>query len=113
MLIKPSTCFFTADTLRPFESNEAGSIRMMTAAELPGMQAMSLVEVSLAARAYLRPGWRVNADMVGYCVGGAVAVTLHGPGLHERFRVDDGQMFFVPRGVIQLIENIAVEEPEQ
>jgi oxalate decarboxylase len=51
------------------------------------------------------PLWHPNAHKVGYCSEGCVVVTLHAQGIHETFVVNQGELFFVPKGCFHVLAN--------
>ncbi|MDG2201410.1 MAG: cupin domain-containing protein [Phycisphaerales bacterium] len=105
MSVDPSTCFFSQGTFKQHEQGDGGSFSVLTSKQLPGLGHMSVVDVTLSANGFVRPGWHTNAQMIGYCTAGELVVTVHGPSLHERFRVGKGEIFYVPQGAIHHIVN--------
>lgn len=110
MSVDPSTCFFAASTFKQHEQNAGGSFSVLTCQQLSGLGHMSVVDVTLSVNGFVRPGWHTNAQMIGYCTAGELVVTLHGPSLHERFRVEKGEIFYIPQGAIHHIENVGSGE---
>jgi oxalate decarboxylase len=100
-----SPFFFSLESIKPQESNEAGSLTYVTSKEMPGLVNLSYGNLRLKKRASLEPIWHPNANKIGYCVEGRVLVSLRTPTEVETFTVEKGEIFFVPQGFIHHIEN--------
>ncbi|MAJ48050.1 MAG: hypothetical protein CBC35_12415 [Planctomycetes bacterium TMED75] len=96
---------FNANDARTLEEGPGGSLRLLSNHELKGMTRMSLLELHLNPGGLARPMWHANAAMTGYCTGGEVLVTIHGPGQSDQFGVRSGEIFNVPQGSIHSLEN--------
>ena len=96
---------FTDDAPNTIEEGPAGSIRVLGNAEVPGMANMSLLLLELSPGGLAHPVWHVNAAKVGYCITGEVVVTIHTPGQTDQFKVQAGEIFFIPSGSIHSIGN--------
>lgn len=65
---------------------------------------MSLLE--LKPNGMYEPHWHPNANVLCYCLGGSVLMTLVGPGSRDTFLVEAGAVAFVPMGTMYHIENM-------
>lgn len=95
-----------------FES-ESGSLRRVSAEELPVLRRVSIKRLTLAKGSIREPHWHANADELTYCLKGELLVSMLGDGdAFSSFRIREGEMFHVPSGVIHHIENIGDVEAE-
>ena len=101
---------FNADTASILEEGPGGRIRLLSNDELKGLTRMSVLELNLNPGGVALPMWHANAAMTGYCTGGEVVVTIHGPGQTDRFGVRSGEIFHVPQGSVHSLENHSGED---
>lgn len=95
-----------------FESG-LGSLRRVTAEELPMLRRISIKRLLLAAGTIREPHWHANADELTYCLKGDLLVSVLGDGdAFSSFRIKAGQMFHVDSGAIHHIENLGGDEAE-
>jgi len=95
----------------PFFESKDGSMRKVTAAELPILKNLSIKRLVLAPGAIREPHWHVNANELTYCLAGKVLVSILDSGSEfATFTLDAGQMFHVASGSLHYIENIGEEE---
>lgn len=101
-----SKLFFSLGSIKPYQSNNAGSITYVTAKEVSGLVNISFSNLKLNEKGSLEPIWHPNANKIGYCIEGKVLVSIRTPGSVETFTVQKGEIFFIPRGYVHHIENI-------
>jgi oxalate decarboxylase len=107
----PSPHVISLDNAKPFFQSEDGSIRKVTADELPILKNMSIKKLTLAPGAIREPHWHVNANELTYCLAGKLLVTVLDSGSEfSIFTLEVGQMFHIPSGSLHYIENVGDEE---
>jgi oxalate decarboxylase len=95
----------------PFYHSELGSIRKVTAEELPGLQNLSLERLALAPGSIREPHWHVNGNELAYCFTGQVLISVLGSGnVFSNFTISAGEMYYVEAGSLHHVENIGDEE---
>ena len=95
------------------EESELGSMRRVTADNLPILARLSIKRVLLNPGAMRTPHWHANADELTYCVSGTALVCILDD--HSRFSafiVTAGQMFHAASGSLHHIENIGDDVAE-
>lgn len=95
------------------EENEFGSMRRVTADNLPILKNLSIKRVLLNPGAMRTPHWHANANELTYCVAGTALVSVLDN--HSRFAsfiVTAGQMFHIDSGALHHIENIGTDVAE-
>ncbi|KMO81911.1 cupin domain-containing protein [Mycolicibacterium obuense] len=95
------------------EENDFGSMRRVTADNLPTLKNLSIKRVVLAPGAMRTPHWHANANELTYCVAGTALVSVLDD--HSRFAnfiVTAGQMFHIDSGALHHIENIGDDTAE-
>jgi len=95
------------------EENELGSMRRVTADNLPVLKNLSIKRVLLNPGALRTPHWHANANELTYCVAGTALVSVLDD--HSRFTsfiVTAGQMFHIDSGSLHHIENIGTDIAE-
>ena len=102
--------FFSLDSIKPQKSSNGGNITFVTSNEVTGFVNISFAALKLAKRGSLEPIWHPNANKIGYCLQGNALVSIRSPGGLEVFTVKEGDMFFMPKGYVHHIENIAEKE---
>ena len=95
------------------EENELGSMRRVTADNLPILKGLSIKRVLLNPGAMRTPHWHANANELTYCVAGTALVSVLDDGSKfSSFIVTAGQMFHVESGSLHHIENVGTETCE-
>jgi oxalate decarboxylase len=95
------------------EENDLGSMRRITADNLPILKRLSIKRVLLNPGAMRTPHWHANANELTYCVSGTALVSVLDD--HSRFTsfiVTAGQMFHIDSGALHHIENIGTDVAE-
>jgi oxalate decarboxylase len=95
------------------EENDLGSMRRITADNLPILKRLSIKRVLLNPGAMRTPHWHANANELTYCVSGTALVSVLDD--HSRFTsfiVTAGQMFHIDSGALHHIENIGTDAAE-
>jgi oxalate decarboxylase len=93
--------------------NDFGSMRRITADNLPILNRLSIKRVLLNPGAMRTPHWHANANELTYCVSGTALVSVLDD--HSRFSsfvVTAGQMFHVDSGALHHIENVGTDVAE-
>lgn len=95
------------------EESELGSMRRVTADDLPILEGLSIKRVLLNPGAMRTPHWHANADELTYCVSGTALVSILDDGSKfSSFIVTAGQMFHAASGSLHHIENIGADVAE-
>ena len=95
------------------EESELGSMRRVTADNLPILNNLSIKRVLLNPGAMRTPHWHANANELTYCVSGTALVSVLDNGSKfSNFIVTAGQMFHVDSGALHHIENIGTDVAE-
>jgi len=95
------------------EESDLGSIRRVTADNLPILQGLSIKRVLLNPGAMRTPHWHANANELTYCVSGTALVSmLDDYSRFSTFIVTAGQMFHAASGSLHHIENIGEDVAE-
>lgn len=95
------------------EENDLGSMRRVTADNLPILKNLSIKRVLLNPGAMRTPHWHANANELTYCVSGTALVSvLDNHSRFSNFIVTAGQMFHVDSGSLHHIENIGTDVAE-
>ncbi|TQR82344.1 cupin domain-containing protein [Mycobacterium hodleri] len=95
------------------EESELGSMRRVTADNLPILKGLSIKRVLLNPGAMRTPHWHANADELTYCVSGTALVSILDNGSKfSSFVVTAGQMFHAESGSLHHIENIGEDVAE-
>ncbi|KAJ5675826.1 RmlC-like cupin [Penicillium macrosclerotiorum] len=98
---------------KPYYNSELGSIRAVTAEQLPVLKNLSIKRLILAPSAIREPHWHANANELAYCLRGTVQVNILDTGnVFANFVIEAGQMFHVESGSLHHLENIGNEEAE-
>lgn len=99
--------------VEPMYESDLGSLRRVSADELPVMRRISIKRLTLAAGSIREPHWHANADELTYCMKGDLLVSIldDGDGFSS-FRITEGQMFHVNSGAIHHVENLGETEAE-
>jgi oxalate decarboxylase len=95
------------------EESDLGSMRRVTADDLPILNRLSIKRVLLNPGAMRTPHWHANANELTYCVSGTALVSVLDD--HSRFSsfiVTAGQMFHVDSGALHHIENVGTDVAE-
>lgn len=84
-----------------------------TKSNFPALKGLSLYKVNMVQPSVREPHWHANADELGYCLQGQVAVSIYGNGnARERFIISKGEAFFIPSGALHCLEAIG-ESPSE
>ncbi|KUH64167.1 cupin [Mycolicibacterium novocastrense] len=95
------------------EENEFGSMRRITADNLPILKRLSIKRVLLNPGTMRTPHWHANANELTYCVTGTALVSmLDNHNQFTSFIVTAGQMFHAASGSLHHIENIGDDAAE-
>ena len=95
------------------EESDLGSMRRITADNLPILKGLSIKRVLLNPGAMRTPHWHANANELTYCVSGTALVSILDDGSKfSSFIVTAGQMFHVDSGSLHHIENIGTDVAE-
>ncbi len=104
---------FSFRNMKPQKVYPNGSRILLSSNELPLLQRISLSILKIAPRCAREPHWHPNADEMTYCVKGKALVTIFSPkNEHSTFTIDQGEMFYVPKGYFHSILNLTNEEAE-
>lgn len=95
------------------EESDLGSMRRITADNLPILNRLSIKRVLLNPGAMRTPHWHANANELTYCVSGTALVSVLDNGSKfSNFIVTAGQMFHIDSGSLHHIENIGEDVAE-
>ena len=95
------------------EESDLGSMRRITADNLPILNRLSIKRVLLNPGAMRTPHWHANANELTYCVSGTALVSVLDDGSKfSSFVVTAGQMFHIDSGSLHHIENIGEDVAE-
>lgn len=97
--------FFDLASIRNQKKEKGGVISRVTADEMPGLVDISFSSLRLDKGAGLNPIWHPNAHKMGYCLQGSALVSIRSPGGVDVFTIDEGEMFFIPKGFAHRIVN--------
>ena len=99
--IRPSTHSISLLDGEIVEESELGSMRRITADNLPILKGMSIKRVLLNPGAMRTPHWHANANELTYCVSGTALVSILDDGSKfSSFIVTAGQMFHADSAAI-------------
>lgn len=105
-----NSLFFSLKKIEVQQFN-AGSIQQVTANEVSGFVNISFSILRLKREAFQVPIWHPDANKIGYCLrGGKSLVSLRTPEGVETFTVQEGDVFFIPLGVVHYLHNLENEE---
>lgn len=111
--MSPSPHVASLISAEPLIDGENGSLRAVTAGQLPILGGMSIKRLLLQPGSIREPHWHANADELTYCVSGDLLVSvLDNADRFSSFRISDGDMFFISSGSLHHIENLAGSEAE-
>jgi len=97
----------------PYYNTELGSLRAVTAEQLPILKNLSIKRLILSPSSIREPHWHANANELAYCVHGTVLVNILDTGnVFSTFVIETGQMFHIESGSLHHIENISNAEAE-
>lgn len=100
-----SKFFFSLKTLASNYKNSYGNLTEVTSKEVPGFVDISFANLQLKKKGFLKPIWHPGTDKIGYCTQGEGIVTLGTPEKSEVFKVEEGDIFFIPSGFVHSIQN--------
>lgn len=95
------------------EESDLGSMRRVTADNLPILRGLSIKHLVINPGAMRTPHWHANANELTYCISGTSLVSVLDSGSQfSSFIVGPGEMFHVDSGSLHHIENIG-EDPAE
>lgn len=95
------------------EESDLGSMRRVTADDLPILAGMSIKHLVINPGAMRTPHWHANANELTYCISGTSLVSVLDSGTQfSSFVVGPGEMFHVDSGSLHHIENIGDDPAE-
>src|SRR6201992_1653009 len=95
------------------EESDLGSIRRVTADNLPSLNGLSIKRLLINPGAMRTPHWHANANELTYCVSGTALVSVLDDGSRfSSFVVRAGEMFHIDSGSLHHIENIGPDVAE-
>lgn len=102
---------FKTKRLKPQAILKGGSRAEIHQGLFPILKGLSLYLLRLKRNGIREPHWHPNAHELAYCVSGRYAVRIFGPdALHENFLLTEGEIAFIPKGYLHMIENIGPKE---
>ncbi|KAJ5604619.1 RmlC-like cupin [Penicillium lagena] len=111
--MSPSPYSASLSNAEPYHCSDLGSLRAITAAELPRLRNLSVEKLVLAPGAIREPHWHSNANQLSYCLQGDILVSiLDNDNGFSTFTLTAGEMFFVESGSLHHIENIGGTDAE-
>ncbi len=100
-------------TAAPVHDDVLGTIRRLTADELPLLDRLSIKRLLLAPGSIREPHWHANANELGYVLAGTVLITVvDNADAISTFSVGAGQMFHINSGALHAIENVGDDDAE-
>ncbi len=103
---------FTVDSSGARIERDGGVRIDVTAEQLPILSGMALATLHLEPGAAREPHWHPNAAELSYCLEGSASMTIVEPGGQRvTMAVEEGDLAFVPRGLIHDIENASSASP--
>lgn len=101
------------DDARPIFSSNLGSIRSITAENMPILKNLSFQLLELEPKALLEPKWFSNCNLVGYVLEGKTFVSILDTASEmAATAADAGHMFHVRSGALFNIENVGNSKAE-
>lgn len=98
---------------KPLFESALGSVRQVSAEQLPIMRRLSVKRLVLAPGAIREPHWHANANELTYCLAGNLLVSILDNGSSfSSFTLGTGEMFHVASGSLHHIENVGAGEAE-
>lgn len=95
------------------EESDLGSIRSVTADNLPILNRLSIKRLVINPGAMRTPHWQANSNELAYCISGSSLVSVLDSGSQfSSFTIGAGEMFHIDSGSLHHIENIG-EEPAE
>lgn len=102
---------FKTTRLKPQAILKGGSRAEVHQGLFPILRDLSLYLLRLKKDGIREPHWHPNAHELVYCVSGRYAVQIFGPdALHDHFLLTEGELAFIPKGYLHMIENIGTKE---
>ncbi|KAH7408347.1 RmlC-like cupin domain-containing protein [Phaeosphaeria sp. MPI-PUGE-AT-0046c] len=99
------------ENVKPFFESENGSMRKVTAEEMPILKNLSIKRLELGPKAIREPHWHVNANEMGYVLEGSLLVNILDSGSEfSAFTASQGQMFHIESGSLHYLENLSDSE---
>lgn len=97
--------FFNLNTLKPKMSGTGGSRTYVGKNEVSALNGISFELLKLNKDQALEPIWHPNANTIGYCLQGDLIVSILTPSTHETFTIQEGDVFFIPKGALHYLAN--------
>ena len=95
------------------EESDLGSMRRVTADDLPILAGLSIKHLVINPGAMRTPHWHANANELTYCISGTSLVSVLDSGSEfSSFIIGAGEMFHIDSGSLHHIENIG-EDPAE
>jgi oxalate decarboxylase len=89
----PSKHVRSLDEAEPFYESELGSLKSITAKNLPILKNLSIKHLTLAPGAIREPHWHANANELTYCLQGELLVSILDSGSQfSSFTISAGEM---------------------
>ncbi|MCB0860336.1 MAG: cupin domain-containing protein [Solirubrobacterales bacterium] len=111
MSLSPHVASLTS--ARALIDGESGSLRAVTAMDLPILGGISIKRLLLSPGSIREPHWHANAHELTYCLRGDLLVSvLDDADGFSSFRISAGEMFFIRSGSLHHIENLGDDEAE-
>src|SRR4051812_27156359 len=94
-------------TVAPRYHGPLGEQRAVTAETFPILTRMSMQHLRIAPGAPPEPQWHASAKALAYCLRGRLQVSvLDNASAFGTFTITPGQLFHIPVGALQAIENV-------
>jgi oxalate decarboxylase len=105
-----SQLFFSLESIKPQKSSAGGNLTYVTLDETPGLVNISFASLKLNKGGIQEPTWHPNANKIGYCLQGNALVSIRSPVGVDVFTVEEGDVFFIPKGYVHHLVNVGDRE---
>jgi oxalate decarboxylase len=96
---------FNIETPQPQAVRNGGTRTMANKRNFSLLKGMALYSLRLYSGGVREPHWHPNAAELSYCLSGRALMTIFSPGAgHDTFTVDTGEVVYVPKEVLQMID---------
>src|SRR5262245_35908940 len=106
-----SKLFFNQETMKQ-QKYSGGILSSVTSDEAPGFVNVSFASLKLNKNGSMEPIWHPNANKIGYCLQGKALVSIRSPDELSEFIVQQGDVFFIPKGYVHQIANTGNQETQ-
>jgi oxalate decarboxylase len=109
----PNKFKFDIESMPPMISMTEGSVKMATKPFWPVLRNLSMLTLRISTTGMREPHWHPETCEMGYVVQGQARMKILAPGNDQRmemYTLKQGDVYFVPRGYLHVIENIGNEE---